>query len=143
MKEAAHWAALLRLMKGSKFVACRLRFRCGCCTRCRLQSLFRTAHQTRTRRDAMGNQWQADMVRPQMGGAVGNGTLYARDPAFYLAGFDLCPAKRARGRTGHSQLLDDSHRRPHIRFEDGGKGELGLERGRPRSDGRPLWVQAV
>jgi hypothetical protein len=126
----------LLLMKGLKTVACRLRFWCGCWARCRLQSLFWTTHQTRTRRDAMAIRWQADMVRPQMGGAVGSGPLHACGSALYLAGFDLCPAKRARGRTGISALLGDSHSRPHIRFEDGAKGVLGpQERGRPRSDG--------
>jgi hypothetical protein len=122
-------AAPLLQMKGPKIVTRRLRFRCGCCARCRLQSLFWAAHQARTRRDAMAIRWQADMVRPQMGGAVGNGTLHARGSALYLAGFDLCPAKRARGRTGDSALLGDSRSRPHIRFEDGAKGELARRMG--------------
>ena len=79
----------------------------------------------------MGDRWQADMARPKMGGAVGNGTLYARDPAFYLAGFDLYPTKRARGRTGDSALLGDRHSRPHIRFKDGGEDAIGLQKRRP------------
>ena len=73
------------------------------------------------------------MVRPKMVGTMGNGILYARDPAFYLAGFNLCAAKRARGRTGNSGHFGDRYRSPHIRFEDGGTGELG-----PRKRGRPI-----
>jgi len=79
----------------------------------------------------MGDRWQADMARPKMGGAVGNGTLYARDPAFYLAGFDPYPAIRAWGRTGDSALLGDRRSRSHIRFEDGGEGAIGLQKRRP------------
>jgi hypothetical protein len=140
MEDAATEAAPLLAMKGAKFVIRRLRFRCGCCARCRLQFVFRTTHQTRTRRYAMGKRWQADMVRRQIAGDVGDGTLYGRYPAFYLAYFDLCPAKRARGRTGDSSLLAGSHSRPHIRFEDGRKGKLGLQ-GRGRTWFRRMTVR--
>jgi len=90
----------------------------------------------------MAIRWQADMVRPQMGGAVGNGTLHARGSAFYLAGFDLCPAKRARGRTGDSALLGDSDSRPHICFEDGANGKLELQE-RGRAFGSNVHVAAI
>lgn len=70
-------------------------------------------------------RWHTDMVRPEMGGAVGNGGLHARGSAHYLAGFDLCPAQRARRRIGDRALLGDSRSRPHLRFE---KGELARSR---------------
>ena len=58
------------------------------------QSLLWTAYQTRTRRDAMGNQWQANMVCRPMGGTLVDGTLQARDPAYHPALY----VRRERGR---------------------------------------------
>ena len=122
--------------KGAKIVDCRLRFRCGCCAHCRLQSVFWTAPEARTRRDAMAIRWHADLARPQMGGAVGNSALHARGSAHYLAGFGLCPANRAWRRIGDRAVLGDSCSRTRIRFEDGGKGELALrQHGRPHRNG--------
>ena len=104
-----------------------LRFRCGYCDRHRLQFLFWTMHQARTHRNAMGERWQADVARPAMGCALVDDTVHDRGPLYYLAGFDLCSAKRSRGRIGHRAFLGDSRCVAHIRFEDGGKGRLRLQ----------------
>jgi hypothetical protein len=72
----------------------------------------------------MGKRRQADMVRPTMGCALVDGPVHDRCPLYYLARFDLCSAKRSRGRVGHRAFLGDSRCVAHIRFEDGGKGKL-------------------
>jgi hypothetical protein len=67
------------------------------------------------------------VVRPTMGCALVDDPVHDRCPLYYLARFDLCSAKRSRGRVGHRAFLGDSRCVAHIRFEDGGKGRLRLQ----------------
>jgi hypothetical protein len=113
-------------MKGSTFTFRGLHFQRGCRAHCRLQSAFRASHQSGPHRNAMGHRWQADMVRPQTGCAVGNCALYVRYSACHLASFDVLAARRIRRRTGDSVLLGYRHRRSHHHLEDGAAREIAM-----------------